>query len=59
MSKLPSVYKRAGSPVYWGSVMVNGKRKQYALAENKAASQRMLADIKANQKEHSKYGGTT
>lgn len=57
--KLPSVYKRAGSPVYWGSVMVNGKRKQYALAENKAASQRMLADIKANRKELSKYGSVT
>ncbi len=59
MPKLPAVYKRAGSPVYWGSVMVNGKRKQFALAENKAASQRMLAEIKAEQKERSKYGGTT
>ena len=59
MSKLPSVYKRTGSPVYWGSVMVNGKRKQYALAENKAASQRMLADIKSGQKERSKYGSIT
>lgn len=57
--KLPSVYKRVGSPVYWGSVMINGKRKQYALAENKAASQRMLADIKANRKELTKYGGIT
>ena len=59
MPKLPAVYKRSGSPVYWGSVMVNGKRKQYALAENKAASQRMLADIKANRKELSKYGSVT
>lgn len=56
MSKLPSVYKRAGSPVYWGSVMINGKRKQYALCENKAAAQRMLADIKAEAKSRSKYG---
>ena len=58
MSKLPSVYKRAGSPVYWGSVMVNGKRRQYALCENKAAAQRMLADIKAESKSRSKYGNT-
>lgn len=58
MPKLPSVYKRAGSPVYWGSVMVNGKRKQYALCENKAAAQRMLADIKAESKSRSKYGDT-
>lgn len=58
MSKLPSVYKRAGSPVYWGSVMINGKRKQYALCENKAAAQRMLADIKAEAKGRSKYGDT-
>lgn len=57
--KLPSVYKRPGSPVYWGSVMINGKRKQYALAENKAASQRMLADIKANRKDLTKYGSVT
>lgn len=59
MAKLPSVYKRSGSPVYWGSVMINGKRKQYALVENKAASQRMLAEIKADQKELSKYGDVT
>ena len=59
MPKLPSVYKRAGSPVYWGSVMVNGKRKQYALCENKAAAQRMLADIKAESKSRSKYGTST
>lgn len=58
MPKLPSVYKRANSPVYWGSVMVNGKRKQYALCENKAAAQRMLAEIKAAQKARSKYGAT-
>ena len=58
MPKLPSVYKRANSPVYWGSVMVNGKRKQYALCENKAAAQRMLAEIKAEQKNRSKYGTT-
>ena len=58
MSKLPSVYKRAGSPVYWGSVMVNGKRKQYALCENKAAAQRMLAGIKSETKARSKYGDT-
>lgn len=58
MPKLPSVYKRAGSPVYWGSVMINGKRKQYALCENKAAAQRMLADIKAEAKSRSKYGDT-
>lgn len=58
MAKLPSVYKRAGSPVYWGSVMVSGKRKQYALCENKAAAQRMLAEIKAEQKGRSKYGDT-
>ena len=59
MSKLPSVYKRAGSPVYWGSVMVNGKRRQYALCENKAAAQRMLASIKAESKSRSKYGTST
>lgn len=59
MPKLPSVYKRAGSPVYWGSVMVNGKRKQCALCENKAAAQRMLADIKAESKSRSKYGTST
>lgn len=59
MPKLPSVYKRAGSPVYWGSIMVAGKRKQYALCENKAAAQRMLADIKERQKHRSKYGDAT
>lgn len=59
MPKLPSVYKRAGSPVYWGSVMVAGKRKQYALCENKAAAQRMLADIKAGNKKLTKYGNLT
>lgn len=58
MAKLPSVYKRAGSPVYWGSVMINGKRKQYALCENKAAAQRMLAGIKSETKARSKYGDT-
>lgn len=59
MAKLPSVYKRAGSPLYWGSLMINGTRKQYALCENKAAAQRMLAEIKAAQKARSKYGNTT
>lgn len=59
MPKLPSVYKRAGSPVYWGSIMVAGKRKQYALCENKAAAQRMLADIKAGNKKLTKYGKIT
>ena len=58
MPKLPSVYKRAGSPLYWGSLMINGTRKQYALCENKAAAQRMLAEIKAAQKARSKYGAT-
>lgn len=59
MAKLPSVYKRAGSPLYWGSLMINGTRKQYALCENKAAAQRMLAEIKAAQKARSKYGATS
>ena len=59
MPKLPSVYKRTGSPVYWGSVMIKGKRKQYALTENKAASQRMLAEIKEGKKELTKYGNIT
>lgn len=59
MSKLPSVYKRSGSPVYWGSLMIKGKRKQFALVENKAASQRMLAEIKAGKKELTKYGNIT
>lgn len=39
--------------------MVNGKRKQYALCENKAAAQRMLADLKAENKSRSKYGTST
>lgn len=56
MPKLPSVYKRTGSPVYWGSIMIKGKRKQYSLTENKAASQRILAQIKADNKERTKYG---
>lgn len=59
MPKLPSVYKRAGSPVYWGSIMIKGKRRQFALVENKAASQRMLAEIKAGKKELTKYGNTS
>ena len=57
--KLPSVYKRPGSPVYWGSLMIKGQRKQYALTENKAASQRMLAEIKEGKKELTKYGNVT
>ncbi len=59
ISQLPSVYKRTGSPVYWGSVIVNGKSRQYALCENKAAARRMLADIKAESKSRSKYGTST
>lgn len=59
MPKLPSVYKRAGSPVYWGSIMIKGKRKQFALVENKAASQRMLAEIKAGKREITKYGNAS
>lgn len=58
MAKLPSVYKRSGSPVYWGSFMRNGKRKQVALCENKAASQRMLLEYKESLKSVSKYGDT-
>lgn len=57
--KLPSVYKRPGSPVYWGSIMIKGQRKQYALTENKVASQRMLAEIKEGKKELTKYGNVT
>ena len=57
--KLPSVYKRPGSPVYWGSLMIKGQRKQYALTENKVASQRMLAEIKEGKKELTKYGNVT
>jgi integrase len=59
MPKLPSVYKRPGSPVYWGSIMIKGQRKQYALTENKAASQRMLAEIKEGRREITKYGNVT
>lgn len=59
MAKLPSVYKRPGSPVYWGSIMIKGQRKQYALTENKAASQRMLAEIKEGRREITKYGNVT
>ena len=59
MAKLPSVYKRAGSPVYWGSVMTKGKRKQVAICENKAAAQRMLAEIKEQSKSRSKYGAAS
>lgn len=59
MAKLPSVYKRTGSPVYWGSIMIKGQRKQYALTENKAASQRMLAEIKEGRREITKYGNVT
>lgn len=36
--------------------MLNGKRKQYALCENKAAAQRMLAEIKTQNKSRSRYG---
>lgn len=59
MAKLPSVYKRPRSPVYWGSIMINGKRKQFALTENKTASQRMLAEIKEGKREMTKYGNIT
>ena len=59
MPKLPSVYKRPRSPVYWGSVLIKGKRKQFGLCENKAAAQRMLADIKERLKGQNKYGATT
>lgn len=46
MPKLPSVYKRAGSPVYWGSVMRKGKRTQVGLFENKKASQKELLRLR-------------
>lgn len=59
MPKLPSVYKRPRSPIYWGSVVIKGKRKQFGLCENKAAAQRMLADIKERLKGQNKYGATT
>ena len=59
MPKLPSVYKRPRSPIYWGSVLIKGKRKQFGLCENKAAAQRMLADIKERLKGQNKYGATT
>nr|DAU38599.1 MAG TPA: hypothetical protein [Caudoviricetes sp.] len=59
MAKLPSVYKRAGSPLYWGSLMINGTRKQYALCENKAAAQRMLAETKAAANAANNNSGTT
>ena len=50
MNKLPSVYKRAGSPVYWGSIMKNGKRKQLALFKNKKYSQEVLAQLREENK---------
>lgn len=59
MPKLPAVYKRPRSPIYWGSVLIKGKRKQFGLCENKAAAQRMLADIKERLKGQNKYGATT
>lgn len=59
MTKLPSVYKRSGSPVYWGSVMTNGKRKQISLCVNKADSQRMLAEYKSDLKNLSQSGTPT
>ena len=50
MNKLPSVYKRAGSPVYWGYIMKNGKRKQLALFRNKKDSQEALARLREENK---------
>nr|QGT50622.1 hypothetical protein Elusimicrob1349_0920 [uncultured Elusimicrobia bacterium] len=59
MPKLPAVYKRAGSPIYWGSIMQQGKRKQIGLFSNKKDSQLELLRLRQEAKAFSQYSSSS